>query len=82
MALIRKKPTSPGTRFQVNNRSDEVSNRKPKRTKALTRGRVGSVGRSNGRVSIRHRQVGAKKLIREIDFKRQKFCVESIVKQI
>ena len=82
MALIKRKPTSPGRRFQVVNKSDEITNKKNRPEKSLVRGKVGSVGRSNGKVSIRHRQQGAKKLFREIDFKRQRFGIEAVVQGI
>lgn len=80
MALIRRKPTSPGRRAQVYIKSDEVSSRgvsKPE--KSLTRGKGGPVGRAKGKVSTRHRQQGAKKLFRAIDFKRKNVGVSGIV---
>jgi len=72
MALVKRKPTSPGRRFQVHIKSEEITNvgvNKPE--KSLTYGKGGPVGRSKGKISTRHRQGGAKKLFRIIDFKRK-----------
>jgi len=83
MALIRRKPTSPGRRFQVHIKSDELTiTGKSRPHKKLTSGVVGSVGRAKGKISTRHRQQGAKKLFRAIDFKRKNFGVEGRVATI
>lgn len=73
------KPTSPGIRFRktlVNG----VSKDRP--VKKLTKANKGTVGRNNGKVSTRHRQKGAKKHYRLVDFKRNKFDVPGTVASI
>ncbi len=63
------KPTSPGIRFRKT-LVREVD--KVKSNKKLTKSLKGPVGRNKGRISTRHRQRGAKKQYRVIDFKRNK----------
>ncbi len=70
MAMKRYKPTSSGKRQRVDVDSNHLSKGRPLR--ALTKGKKGTVGRSKGRVTIRHRAQGEKKLYRQIDFKRDK----------
>jgi large subunit ribosomal protein L2 len=70
MAMKTYKPTSSGRRQRTDVDSGHLSKERP--LKVLTRGKKGAVGRSKGRVTIRHRQQGAKKLYRRIDFKRDK----------
>lgn len=70
------KPTSAGIRHRktlVNN----VDAVRP--LKSLTTHIKGAVGRNNGRISIRFRQVGHRKLYRIIDFKRTKFDIPAKV---
>jgi len=64
------KPTSSGRRERVDVDISHLSKERP--LKPLTRGKKGSVGRSKGRVTIRHREQGERKLYRQIDFKRDK----------
>ena len=83
MALVRRRPTSPGRRFQVHIKSEEVSGRGASNPeKSLTVGKGGTVGRAKGKVSTRHRQQGAKKAFRIIDFKRKNVGVSGIVVSI
>jgi large subunit ribosomal protein L2 len=73
MAIKKSKPTSAGRRFRTDLAGGILSKTKPE--KSLTRGKTGSVGRSHGRVSVRHRSAGSKKLFRAIDFKRDKVTI-------
>ncbi|MBW6441670.1 50S ribosomal protein L2 [Patescibacteria group bacterium] len=50
--------------------------------KSLTKGKVGPSGRGRGKVSSRHKQRGAKRLHREIDFKRNKYDIPAKVVSI
>lgn len=82
MALRKFKPTSSGQRGRISVVSD-VRKKKNTPLKALTHGRLrGHVGRSNGRVSTRHREVGAKKLYRVIDFLRLRKDIPAVVSSI
>lgn len=75
--MIKKyKPTSEGRRARKT-LIREVTKLRPE--KSLTKPLNGPAGRNNGKVSSRHRQRGAKKFYRIIDFKREKFDVPAIV---
>ncbi|OGC45162.1 50S ribosomal protein L2 [candidate division WWE3 bacterium RBG_19FT_COMBO_34_6] len=63
------KPTSAGIRFRKTLVKD-ISKVKPE--KSLLKPLKGSAGRNKGKVSVRHKQRGAKKYYRFIDFKRNK----------
>lgn len=73
------KPTSAGIRRRKSLVKD-VDYVRPH--KKLTKPQKGHVGRNKGRVSVRHRQRGAKKHYRIIDFKRDKFGIPGKVATI
>lgn len=66
------KPTSAGIRFKKTLVKGVAKKRPEKR---LTVSSKGTVGRNSGRVSVRHRQQGARKHYRQIDFKRNKYNI-------
>ena len=64
-------PTSPAMRFRTTLKNEELSKDAP--LKKLTRSKTKISGRNNkGRITIRHRGGGHKKLYRIIDFRRDK----------
>lgn len=73
------KPTSEGLRRRKT-LVKGVEDVKP--LKSLTKGKRGPSGRSRGRISTRHKQRGAKRLHREIDFKRDKHEIPAKVVSI
>ncbi len=73
------KPTSAGIR-QRKTLVRDVDDVRP--LKALAQSKKGHVGRSGGRISSRHRQQGAKKYYRIVDFKRNKYDVPAKVATI
>jgi large subunit ribosomal protein L2 len=78
MALKHFNPTSPGRRSLVLIDRSELFKGKPQ--KALTDGLTKSGGRgAQGRVAVRFRGGGAKRLYRIVDFKRRKFDVPATV---
>ena len=80
MAIIKAKPTSPGRRFRVNIKQDLYKGRPEK---SLVESKKRTSGRNNnGNITVRHRGGGHKRLYRIIDFKRNKFDIEGIVKTI
>jgi large subunit ribosomal protein L2 len=81
MAVKKYKPTTPARRnFSVVTR-DDITSEKPH--KSLTGGKKRISGRNNhGRMTMRRRGGGAKKLYRQIDFKRNKRDVEARVATI
>ena len=81
MGLKRLKPITPGQRFSVVNNYSEITTNKPE--KSLTEPIKKSGGRnSKGRMTMRYRGGGHKKLYRIIDFKRDKFDIPAIVESI
>ncbi|MFC1850705.1 50S ribosomal protein L2 [candidate division CSSED10-310 bacterium] len=71
MPIKRFKPTSPGRRFQTVLVNPEITRSKPE--KKLVKGLKKSGGRNNqGRIVVRRRGGGHKRLYRIIDFKRDK----------
>jgi large subunit ribosomal protein L2 len=71
MGIKKYKPTSPGMRFRTGFGFEEITADRPQ--KALVIGLPKSGGRNNaGRVTVRHRGGGHKRLYRFVDFKRDK----------
>ncbi len=78
MAIKKYKPTTPSRRYMTNLDSSDITAKASVR--ALLKNLPRSAGRnSNGRITSRHKEAGAKKLYRIIDFKRNKFNVEGTV---
>ena len=78
MAIKTYKPTTPSRRYMTNVDNSDITAKASVR--ALLKNLPRSAGRnSNGRITSRHREAGAKKLYRIIDFKRNKFNIEGTV---
>ena len=81
MALIKTKPTSPGRRFVLNIKTDNLHKGQPH--KPLVSGLKKSGGRNNyGRMTTRHQGGGHKRLYRTIDFKRNKDDIQGRIERI
>ena len=81
MAVKVYKPTSPGRRDMSVSAFEEITHTKPE--KSLVTGLRKRGGRnSRGKVTVRHRGGGHRRLYREIDFKRSKFGVPARVASI
>src|SRR5450759_3715183 len=81
MALISRKPTSPGRRFQTTTDFAEITRSEPE--KSLVRPLKKTGGRNcYGRITIRYRGGGHKRRYRLIDFKRNKLEVPAKVATI
>jgi large subunit ribosomal protein L2 len=81
MAIRRRKPTSPGRRFQTQSDFSEITKTTPERS--LVKGESKSGGRNNhGRKTSRHRGGGHKQKYRQIDFRRNKDGVPATVAAI
>ncbi|MCX6077742.1 MAG: 50S ribosomal protein L2 [Campylobacterales bacterium] len=81
MAIKTYKPTTPSRRFYTNVDNSDIT------AKASVRSLLvklpASAGRNNhGRITSRHKQAGAKKLYRIVDFKRNKFGISGSVAAI
>ena len=81
MALKRYNPTTPGQRGLVLVDRSELHKGKP--VKALVEGLTKSGGRGGGgRIAVRFRGGGAKRLYRLVDFKRRKWDVTATVERL
>ena len=81
MPFVQYRPTSPGRRFQTGFDFAEVTKTGPE--PSLTQPLTKSGGRNNlGRMTIRHRGGGHKRLYRVIDFRRDKEVVPATVTAI
>lgn len=81
MALKHFNPTSPGRRALILVDRSELHKGGP--VKSLVQGLTKSGGRSsNGRITVRFRGGGAKRLYRLVDFKRRKFDVPAVIQRI
>ena len=73
MPIRKFRPTSPGRRGATGFTFQELTKKAPEKSLTISKSRVD--GRSGGKISVRHRGGGAKRLIRIIDFKRDKLGV-------
>jgi large subunit ribosomal protein L2 len=81
MAIISRKPTSPGRRFQTALDFAEITRSEPEKSLVKTLKKTG--GRNSyGRVTLRYRGGGHKRRYRLIDFKRDKVEVPAKVASI
>ena len=81
MAIRKRKPTSPGRRFQTSSDFSDVTTSKPE--KSLLAPQHSTGGRNNhGRKTSRHRGGGHKRRYRVIDFRRNKDGVPATVASI
>lgn len=81
MALVKSKPTSPGSRFVVRVKSEGLFKGRPE--SSLIEKKIRSSGRNNqGVITTRHKGGGHKKFYRIIDFKRDKFGITGKVDRI
>ncbi|MEZ5404020.1 MAG: 50S ribosomal protein L2 [Bryobacteraceae bacterium] len=81
MPIKTFKPTTPTRRFQSVVVRSEVTKQTPE--KSLTTGKKRKGGRSStGRVAVRFRGGGAKRALREVDFRRDKFGIAAVVAAI
>src|SRR5205809_7617441 len=81
MPTVQFRPTSPGRRFQTGPDFNEITKDTPE--PSLTAPLRKSGGRNNlGRMTIRHRGGGHKRLYRILDFKRDKVSVPAKVAAI
>jgi large subunit ribosomal protein L2 len=81
MALKQYNPTSAGRRHQTGYSFEEITKARPE--KSLTMSVKQEAGRnSQGKLSVRHRGGGARKVIRLIDFKRDKIGIPGKVAAI
>src|SRR5512142_35072 len=81
MAVKKYKPTTPGQRGMTGYTFEEITKGSPERSLTVSLGRHG--GRNSyGRVTVRHRGGGHRRLVRQVDFKREKYGIPAKVAAI
>lgn len=81
MAIVKSKPTSPGSRFVVRIKNDDLYKGSPYAPLLDKNSKSG--GRNNqGRITTRHRGGGHKQHYRIIDFKRNKIDIPAVVEHV
>src|SRR5574341_1554154 len=81
MAIKKFNPTSPGRRGMTGHDFEEITRNEPERS--LVEWLPRHAGRNNrGKITVRHRGGGARRLYRRIDFKRDKLGVPVRVRHI
>ncbi len=80
MAIKTHKPTSAGRRHRTDLADEEITKKEP--NKGLTTFLKKHAGRSRGKITVRRRGGGAKRLYRVIDFKRNKREIPAKVEAI
>ena len=81
MAIKSYRPTSPSRRFYTNIENSDITAKASVRS-LLVRIPAAAGRNNNGRITSRHKEAGAKKLYRIIDFKRNKFGVAGTVSTV
>ena len=81
MAVKKYKPVTPGTRGMTGYTFEEITKSTPERSLLVNKKNHG--GRNaQGRVTVRHRGGGARRFVRIVDFKREKFGIPARVAAI
>lgn len=81
MAVKKYKPNTPGQRGMTGYTFDEITKSKPERSLTVSLGRHG--GRNaHGRVTVHHRGGGNRRMVRVVDFKREKREIPATVAAI
>ena len=81
MAIKKFRPITPSRRFMTVMDTSDITS-KPTVRSLLVRVKASAGRNNNGRITSRHREAGAKKLYRIIDFKRNKLGIEGTVSTI
>src|SRR5918995_3331738 len=81
MPIRTVKPTSPARRYLTYVRYEEITKSTPEKRLLTPKHRTG--GRNSyGRITTRHRGGGAKRMLRDVDFRREKFGIPARVAAI
>jgi large subunit ribosomal protein L2 len=81
MAIRKYKPTTPGRRISSVDAFSDITKKEPEKRLTVRKKRSG--GRNaQGKITVRHRGGGAKRLIRTVDFKQDKYDVPAKVAAI
>jgi large subunit ribosomal protein L2 len=81
MAIKKAKPTTPGRRQAMFDDFSDITRKKPEKSLVISKKRTS--GRNvHGKITVRHRGGGARRNIRMVDFKRDKFDIPGKVSTI
>src|ERR1700761_249095 len=82
MALKKYRPLTPSLRYKISSDFSDITAEKPEKS-LIAKTNTSSGGRNNsGKMTMRYIGGGHKKVLRTIDFKRDKDGIEGIVKTI
>ncbi|MFW5888179.1 MAG: 50S ribosomal protein L2 [Patescibacteria group bacterium] len=81
MAIKKAKPTTPGRRQAMFDDFSDITRKTPEKSLVISKKR-GSGRNLQGKITVRHRGGGAKRNIRIVDFKRNKFDIPAKVSTI
>ena len=81
MGIKKVKPTTPGRRQASFDDFSDITEKKPNKKLITIKKRTGGRN-SRGKITVRHRGGGARRYIRDVDFKRDKFDVPAKVATI
>jgi len=81
MPVKKLKPTTPGQRGMVTNAYAELTTASPEKSLCVAKANTGGRN-SKGRMTMRYRGGGARKILRTVDFKRDKHDIEGTVKTV
>ena len=81
MGIKKVKPNTPGRRHATFDDFKDITTSKPEKSLLVIRRRK-SGRNSTGKITVRHRGGGAKRFIRIVDFKRDKFDIPATVATI
>src|ERR1700682_4181584 len=81
MGIRTVKPTSPARRYLTYVTYEELTKKTPEKSLLSPKRRTN--GRNvHGRITVRHRGGGAKRMLRDVDFRREKFGIPAKVAAI
>lgn len=80
MPIKQYRPVTKGRRLSSVQDFSDVTQRDPEKTLITIRKQTG--GRSNGKITVRHKGAGNKRFLRDVDFKREKYDIPATVATI
>ncbi len=81
MAVRKLNPVTPGQRFKIINKNEELTGHRPEKSLLVAKKRSGGRN-SQGKMTMRYMGGGHRKLLRVVDFKRNKNGITGVVKTI
>jgi len=81
MGIRTLKPTSPARRYMTQLTNEEITKKTPEKS-LLSPKKRGSGRNVYGRITVRHRGGGHKRMLRDVDFRRDKIGIPAVVKGI